>query len=245
MQPLLEVLNISHAFDRSKKPDLQVLSSISFKLKPGEILCVLGTSGCGKTTLLNILTGLIEPIEGEVKAEIKRPSGDVGYMTQENPLLPWRNVYQNVALGLEFHGFSKKNIQQRVDKYLDVVNLSEFKEDYPRALSGGMKQRVALARTLALEPKLLCMDEPLSNLDIPQRQRLARMIRDYVRKKQAGVIVVTHSVEEAVFLADKVLLLTSRPATIAQSFKGSKNISFDTIMKAFFEMSPKEGHHAA
>ncbi len=243
MSSLLKANRIGHAFDGDDQKHLSVLNNISFDLKSGEILCILGTSGCGKTTLLNILTGLLESSTGQVETTINRPGSDIGYMTQDNLLLPWRTVIENVGLGLEFHHFSKEEIQERSKKYLDMVRLSDFSEVYPNTLSGGMRQRVALARTLALEPKLLLMDEPLSNLDVSERQRLAKIIKQYVREKKAGGIIVTHSVEEAVFLADKIILLTPRPANIAQSFK-KEDISFDAVMNAFFCILPKEKDYA-
>ena len=240
---LLEARAVGMAFG-----SLPVLRDISFSLAEGEIVCILGVSGCGKTTLLNILTGLVAPAKGGVFSNVKRPGPDVGYMTQDNPLLPWRTVVGNVGIGMEFHKFDRETIRKRCAHYLDMVRLADFSEAWPHQLSGGMRQRVALARTLTLEPKLLLLDEPLGSLDVPGRRRLSKAIKSYVKDLNAGAVVVTHSVEEAVFLADRVLLLSPRPATVAQSFEivdAMREHAFDAIMQAFLALLPEETPDAA
>lgn len=246
MRALLEVQNISKDFPLENGRIHNVLADISFTLSQKETICILGESGCGKTTLLNILAGLTQPSSGNVTSDIIRPSVDVGYMTQGALLLSWRTVYENVSLGMEFHRFDKKKIKEQCAAYINLVGLSDFQGAYPDQLSGGMRQRAALARSLALEPKILFLDEPLGSLDVSNRRKLSHAIKSYIKEKSAGAIVVTHSVEEAVFLADRVLILSSSPAKIANSFDiKNTDSAFDAVMDALLNITVKENQDAA
>lgn len=192
---------------------LKVLDDISLNLQAGKITCILGSSGCGKTTLLKILGGMEEQTSGSISSDISIPGKSVGYMSQEDSLLPWKTAEQNVLFAMELVG-AKKNHRHAM-KMLKKVQLSRFFKYYPTELSGGQRQRVALARTLAVSPKLLLLDEPFSALDMVVKNDLAHIIRDYVKETQATAFMITHSIEEVLLIADTVLILTSRPAHIA------------------------------
>ncbi len=196
---------------------LKVLDDITLKLQAGKITCVLGSSGCGKTTLLKILGGLETPTNGTISSNFSLPGKSVGYMSQENSLLPWKTAEQNVLFAMELVG-AKKNHRQAM-KMLRKVRLSRFFRYYPVELSGGQKQRVALARMLAVSPTLLLLDEPFSALDMVVKNDLAQIIRNYVKETQAAAFMITHSIEEALIIADTVLILTSRPARIADKIE--------------------------
>ncbi len=243
MTTLLKANNISKTYGLDEPP---VLDNISLYLESNTITCLLGASGCGKTTLLNILSGIDTEYQGEIESIIERPGPDVGYMTQGNELLPWRDVSSNVAIGLEFHKTTQPIIDQRVEDYLSLVHLSSYAQHYPKALSGGMRQRVALARTLVMEPKLLLLDEPLGSLDIVGRRRLGTALKNYVRKYDCSALVVTHSVEEAVYLGDRVNILSPRPAKIVDDIEiaacGEK--AYTTVLSALLKATP-EGQNAA
>jgi NitT/TauT family transport system ATP-binding protein len=189
----------------------QVLQDISFRVKPYESCAIIGPSGCGKTSLLFLLAGLLVADCGEVKIADGFRSGTI---LQNYGLLPWKTVSQNIALGLVLRGEKKRTTDQCVDRLLDELGLSGFDSYYPGRLSGGMQQRVALARALAVEPEVLFMDEPLSSLDALTRERLQNLILDLWQKKRITMVLVTHSIEEAVFLGRKIIVLSKRPGRI-------------------------------
>ena len=224
MNQLIGVEKISKAYPSTdtSKSTLKVLENLSFTLLPGEILCILGASGCGKTTALKILSGLELPDAGSVVTDFARPGSKIGFLQQGEKLLPWRNVKQNVALALELQHVSYQEAVNRAEELLAIVGLHAFALSYPSQISGGMKQRALLARLFIYAPKLLLLDEPLSALDIVARRELAEILRTYVRKHNASAVVVTHSVEEAVFIADRVVTLSRLPATIVDHFAFSK-----------------------
>ncbi len=198
---------------------LQVLDNISLSVRPGEILALLGASGCGKSTLLNILSGLLAPDRGEVVIQ-GQPSGQfdhwekVAYLFQEDRLLPWRNVQQNVNFGLENSPLSVAERRERVEDALRLVGLHDFRQSWPHQLSGGMRSRVALARSLVVEPEILLMDEPFSKLDPQTRSVMHDELLRIQQLKGVTVVMVTHDVEEAVVLADRVVLLKPHPGRI-------------------------------
>ena len=198
--------HISKSFGR-----LRVLDDISFELKRGKITCVLGSSGCGKTTLLKIVGGLEKASKGNVITELELPGKSVGYMSQEDSLLPWKTAEQNVLFAMELTGL--KNHRQAM-KMLKSVKLARFFRFYPSQLSGGQRQRVSLARMLASSPQLLLLDEPLSALDLVVKNDLVSVIQNYVREKNAAALMITHSIEEALAISDQILILSPRPASI-------------------------------
>lgn len=224
---LVSVNNITKKFGR-----LEVLNDISFDLLNGQITCVLGASGCGKTTLLKIIAGLESASKGHIKTNLQLPGRAVGYMSQEDSLLPWKTAEQNVLFALELIG--TKSHRQAM-KMLKLVKLSRFFRFYPAQLSGGQKQRVSLARMLAVSPQLLLLDEPLSALDLVVKNDLVKIIRDYVQEKNATALMITHSVEEALSVADQILILSNRPARITARISISddtRNELFSTVKQA-------------
>lgn len=220
--PLLQVSNISKSFPLSNEDSLPVVSDISFHVMPGTVTAILGASGCGKSTILSMISGLLSPDFGTISSNFTRPGKDLGMIQQSQRLLPWRTVLENVALGLELTGASKPSARRRSSEYLSAVGMSEFADYFPSQLSGGMTQRVLIARALITKPALLLLDEPLGQLDIIARKDLASMILDYVATHAAATIIVTHSVEEAIFMADHVIILQSRPSRIYERFSISR-----------------------
>ena len=197
---------------------LEVLAGLTFEVADGEFVCVVGPSGCGKTTLLRLLAGLERPTAGRVLldgAEVDRPRRTVGFVFQEPTLMGWRTVEENVSLPLEVARVPKGEARRRSRELLDLVGLSGFETAYPAELSGGMAQRVALARALVHDPRLLLLDEPFGALDALTRERMGQELLRIWQVRRKTVVMVTHSVSEAVFLADRVLVLSPRPASIA------------------------------
>ncbi len=187
-----------------------VLKDLDFTIEEGRFVCVLGPSGCGKTTLLNLIAGFSAPASGQVRFQgepIRGPGPDRGVVFQDPTLFPWLSVWQNVAFGLRLKGEGKGRISEKVGKYLDLMGLAGHSEKYPHALSGGMRQRVAIARVLALEPKVLLMDEPFSALDENTRERLQDELLRIWTTHRRTVVYVTHSVEEAAYLGDRIFIL--------------------------------------
>jgi len=187
----------------------QALAPTTVHIPSGQFVCLLGPSGCGKTTLLNILAGLEHPSEGSV-----RHGGKVGVVFQEPALFPWRTVRDNVAFGLQMQGMARKERGERADALLEMVHLSRFPNAYPHELSGGMRQRVAIARALVLEPNLLLMDEPFGALDAQTRSLLQDELTTLWTRTRCTVVFVTHSLNEALVLADRILLFSTTPGRI-------------------------------
>jgi NitT/TauT family transport system ATP-binding protein len=211
----LEVEGVSHAFDIDGRV-LPVLDDVSFKVGPGEFVALLGPSGCGKSTLLRLVAGLEPPGSGTLREDgvpITTPFPSRVVVFQDPTLFPWRTVWNNVALGLEARGILKGQ-RHRVDAAIDLVGLSAFKNAYPHQLSGGMAQRVALARALVNDPKILVLDEPLGKLDSLTRMAMQAEILSLWQRSGVTALLVTHDVEEAVFLANRVIVLSDRPARI-------------------------------
>ncbi|MBI1326437.1 MAG: ATP-binding cassette domain-containing protein [Alphaproteobacteria bacterium] len=197
-----------------KHGDELIIADASFALEPGKVTCLLGASGAGKTTILKILGGLDNDYSGTIESALARPSAAIGYLSQNDKFLPWRSVHANVALGLELTGQHRKEAFIKAEETLARLHLSDFQKKMPHQISGGMLQKALLARTLALEPKLLLLDEPMSNMDMLARQEYARMIRDYIISTKSTGLIVTHSIEEACILADNVYILSAKPARI-------------------------------
>jgi NitT/TauT family transport system ATP-binding protein len=194
-----------------------VIGDISFSLKAGEIVSLVGPSGCGKTTLLNLMSGLTKPTRGKVSWHGEPLTGvpkGIGYMLQKDMLMSWRTALGNVALGLELAGLPRGEREQKAHAMLRKVGLGAYHDYYPSALSGGMRQRVALARTLAIDPDVLLLDEPFAALDFQTKVVLESDMARLVRNEGRSVLLITHDVEEAVSLSDRVIVLTHRPSSI-------------------------------
>lgn len=211
----VEVAAVSHAFDIEGTP-LPVLNDVSFQVQPGDFVALLGPSGCGKSTLLRLLSGLDRPRRGEVREDgrpIHGPDPSRVIMFQDPTLYPWRTVWDNVALGLEARGLLKQQ-RHRVDQALETVGLTTFAKAFPHQLSGGMAQRASLARALVNDPRLLMLDEPLGKLDALTRLAMQAELADLWQRDRFTALLVTHDVEEALFLANRVLVFSERPATL-------------------------------
>jgi NitT/TauT family transport system ATP-binding protein len=211
----LDVEHVSHAFDIDGSV-LPVLDDVNFTVKPGEIVALLGPSGCGKSTLLRLVAGLEAPRSGVLRedgAPITGPFPSRVVVFQDPTLFPWRTVWNNVALGLEAQGILKSQ-RPRVDAAIDLVGLPQFRNVYPHQLSGGMAQRVALARALVNDPKILILDEPLGRLDSLTRITMQAELVALWQRKGFTTLLVTHDVEEALFLANRVIVFSDRPARI-------------------------------
>lgn len=200
--------------------DLLVLNDISFNVGDGEFLCIVGPTGCGKTTFLNSMTGIYEISSGSIrineeKVNLKKHS--LAYIMQEYSTMSWLNVRENVRFGLEIKQLPKKEIEEKTDRALTLVGLKEFEKYYPNQLSASMLQRVAIARAFAVEPDLLLMDEPYGQLDLELRFKLEDELLNIWRKLGTTVIFITHNIEEAVYLSQRILVLTNKPTTIKEN----------------------------
>ena len=199
--------------------DKLVLEKIDIDIMDGEFVCVVGPSGCGKTTLLRIIAGLEEPSEGDILLdgrEINGPSPDRGMIFQEYSLFPWKTVRKNVSFGLEIDGMPRDEINRTVEKYIKMVGLSGFEEHYPNEISGGMKQRVAIARALVKDPFIFLMDEPFGSLDAQTRNMLQDELLEIWEKTQKTIVFVTHSVDEALYIGDRVVVMSANPGRITR-----------------------------
>lgn len=214
----IEIKNICKSFE-GKNKNLSVLKDINLTINDGELICLLGPSGCGKTTLLRLIAGLEQPSSGEIIANgevVKKPSGDRAVIFQQYSLFPWLTVLQNVTFGLEMtkKGTKEENIAA-AERYLESVGLIDFKDSYPHELSGGMKQRVAIIRSLLNHSPILLMDEPFSAVDMQTRHKLQEQLIGVWKRFNNTIVFVTHDVDEAVYLADKIVILDKNPGRVA------------------------------
>lgn len=203
--------NISKIYNEKDKNQLTVIKDFNLEIKENEFLCIVGPSGCGKSTLLRILAGLELPTEGEIYYRdqiLREPIKDVGMVFQNYSLMPWLNVEDNIALGLKFQNISKEERKKTVNEYLNIIGLNEFRYSKPHELSGGMQQRVAIARSLANNPDVVLMDEPFGALDAYTRIQLQKELLRIWEKHKKTIIFITHSVDEAVYLADRIILMS-------------------------------------
>ena len=214
---ILTIRSLSAVFEDANG-GLRALDEVSFDVHPREFLCVLGPSGSGKTTLLRVVAGLIPPTAGQVTFA-GRQTPRIGMVFQEANLMPWRTVIENVMLPLEVNGTGPNAARQQAQEMVELVGLQAFEQAWPRDLSGGMAQRVAIGRALIHDPDLLLLDEPFGSLDALTRERMWSELSSIWQRRQKTVIMVTHSINESLFLADRVLVLTQRPGRVKLDLK--------------------------
>lgn len=218
----LDVNNVSMTFDLANDNTIEALKNISLHIKKGELISILGPSGCGKTTLLNIIAGFLAPTEGEVILNghtVTSPDAERGMVFQQGALFEWMNVRKNVAFGPAMQGLPRSEINKRVDKLLETVGLKEFAEKNIYELSGGMQQRVSLARCLANDPDVILMDEPLGALDALTREKMQSLILKLWQETGKTIILITHSVEEALLLGERLIVMAPRPGRIHKEYQ--------------------------
>lgn len=235
MQPLLQINNLYMNFE-SSNGSLQVLENISFAGAQGEFLCILGPNGCGKTTLLHIIAGFLRPSSGEVVINgrtIESPGPDHPIILQDLGLFYWMTVWDNVSFGLKVKNKSADEVSQTANLWLNKLGLVGFEKYYPFELSGGMKQKLAIARAFVLDPEVLILDEPFANLDVQTRERMQEEIADLAFSTKKTILMVTHSIDEAIFWADRVIVLTERPANVREVVK----IPWERPRKSEFRLS--------
>ena len=234
----IELRNITLEYDSVDNP-VTALQDVSFSVEPSEFLCVVGQSGCGKTTMLNIVAGFLKPTKGAILIGGKAVTGkglDRGVVFQDfAQLFPWRTAQRNVEFGLEMKGITKEEREEIALRFLRLVNLEKFARSYPHELSGGMQQRVAIARALAYNPAVLLMDEPFAALDALTREEMQRFLVDVWKETKKTVIYVTHNVAEAVYLADRVIVFSPHPGTVKAQVKITLPRPRDTLSVEFLE----------
>ena len=242
----IELRNISLEYESADSP-VTALQDVSFSVEPAEFLCVVGQSGCGKTTMLNVVAGFLKPTKGGILIGGKAVTGkglDRGIVFQDfAQLFPWRTAQRNVEFGLEMKGIRKEEREEIALRFLRLVNLEKFARSYPHELSGGMQQRVAIARALAYNPAVLLMDEPFAALDALTREEMQRFLMDVWRETKKTVIYVTHNVAEAVYLADRVVVFSPRPGTVKAQVKIALPRPRDTLSVEFLEYQKEIVHH--
>lgn len=234
MPNILELKNIGYSY-HSLQGEITALKNITFQVKESEFIAIVGPSGCGKSTLLSIIAGMLPPEEGTIL--VNNPDGSlqyprIGYMLQHDHLLEWRSIYKNVILGLEINHMLTPDRLSYVEQLLFDYGLDKFKQKRPSELSGGMKQRAALIRTLALDPQLLLLDEPFSALDYQTRLMVSADICHLIRATGKTMILVTHDLSEAISLADRIMILSGRPATVKKQMDIHLTITENTPLAA-------------
>lgn len=219
----LELIGLGKIFvDSTQGTEIPAISSIDLQIKQGEFVSIVGPSGCGKSTLLRIISGLEKSFEGRVLLdgqEVLRPTNDIGLVFQQYALFPWRTMCENIEFGLEIMRMGKEERRSIAEKYVNLFGMQGFEDRYPSQLSGGMQQRVAIARTLIMNPKLVLMDEPFGSLDSQTRNDMQEFLMDLRQKRNDTILFVTHNVDESVFLSDRIVVLSKRPARILRIFE--------------------------
>lgn len=221
MDPIIQIKDLYKTFNENGK-EVVAIDHVSLDIPRNQFTVLIGPSGCGKTTLLNTIAGFEKATSGEVLLEgkqILKPAPDRGYVFQDYALFPWQTVLGNITFGLLHNGWDKKEAEEKAREYIQLVHLQGFEDAYPHTLSGGMKQRVAIARALAYNPQVLLMDEPFGALDAQTRKHMQRELVNILETENKTVVFVTHSVIEAVFLADLVIVMTARPGKIKGKVK--------------------------
>ena len=212
MEPVVELQNVSYSYHRPDR-EIRALHHLSVSVRPGEFVAIVGPSGCGKSTLLSLICGLLQPEEGEVIIRARR----TGFMPQKDHLLEWRSIFRNAILGPEMQHHNTLEVQEAVRNMLSAYGLDSFQNARPSELSGGMRQRAALIRTLALQPDLLLLDEPFSALDYQTRLEVSDDIGGILRREKRTAVLVTHDLSEAISLGNRVIVLSGRPARVIAS----------------------------
>lgn len=254
MSELLKIDHISYTY-HSLDGEIPALMDVSFNVKDGEFLGIVGPSGCGKSTLLSLIAGLLTPSCGSIYIngkDIKSSGKNIGYMLQKDHLLDWRSTLKNVTLGMEIQHKLSDNSYVQINDLLNTYGLITFKNSYPSELSGGMRQRAALIRTLLLEPDILLLDEPFSALDYQTRLEVADDIWGIIRKEKKTAILITHDISEAISMSDRVIVLSNRPGTVKKIFDIKLSISDRTPFlarsapefKDYFNLIWKELNHS-
>lgn len=240
----IKINNISKIYknNNDKKSEFKSLDNVNLTIEKGEFICLLGPSGCGKSTLLNVIAGFDKPSTGEILIGgngVKEPSPNYVTIFQNYGLLPWRSVKKNVELGLEAKKISKEERSKIADEYIELVGLSKFSKHHPSQLSGGMQQRVAIARALAVDPEIIFMDEPFGALDAMTRMNMQDEISNIWDKKKKTIIFVTHDIEEAVFLADRIVIMTPGPGKIKSIINVPMGRKRDRTSEEFLKIRDK------
>lgn len=232
MKQILQMHHVNYAY-HNMDGETKALQDITFSIEEGEFVAIVGPSGCGKSTLLSMIAGLIKPEGGTIElsgSPLEESKKNIGYMLQKDQLFEWRTIYHNVILGLEIQHMLTARTKARANELLDVYGLDKFKNAKPSELSGGMRQRAALIRTLVLEPDILLLDEPFSALDYQTRLTVGDDIGQIIKNEKKTALLVTHDLSEAISLADRVIVLTKRPATIRQTVPVKFDLEEDTAM---------------
>lgn len=228
MLPIVELKNINLSY-HSPSGETSAIRDLSFSVEKGEFISIVGPSGCGKSTMLSLISGLLKQTSGEVNINSET---NIGYMLQKDYLFEWRTIEKNACLGLEIQKKLTEENKKYVDYLLDLYGLGDFKTSLPSQLSGGMRQRVALIRTLATKPEILLLDEPFSALDYQTRLYVSDEIGTIIRKEKKTAILVSHDISEAISLADRVIVLSKRPATVKAVHTINLSVDERTPMKA-------------
>ena len=224
MSKLLEFKNVSLTY-QTLTDEIKAIGSLNFNCQNQEFTSIIGPSGCGKTTILSLIAGLIKPTSGKIVIDGKENTADlnIGYMLQKDQLFPWRTIEKNVLLPLEIKGVKTQENKEYALHLLEKYGLIDFKNNYPDQLSGGMRQRVALIRTLVFKPKILLLDEPFSALDAQTRLSVCDDVYKIIKAEQKTAVLVTHDISEAISMSDKIIVLTNRPAQVKSIFRPNLN----------------------
>lgn len=239
----IKVRNVSKSFYTGKdKKLLKVLENINFSVFKGEFFCIIGPSGCGKTTLLNLLGGFEKPTKGKIlveSKEVNEPQKKYFTLFQDYALFPWKTVLQNVCFGLEESGLKKEEIILTSRKFIELVGLKDFENNYPHQLSGGMKRRVSIARALAMKPSVLFMDEPFAGLDMFTRLKMEEELKNINKKTKITIVFITHDIDSAIFLGNRIALMQPRPGKIKKIINNKNVKSMKRSSKEFFNLKTK------
>jgi NitT/TauT family transport system ATP-binding protein len=248
----LSVRGVGKCYDLGNKTKIEAVRDVSFDVAKGEICALLGPSGCGKSTVLRMVAGLEDPTSGAMfldGTQIEGPDKSRGMVFQRYTSFDWMTVQKNVEYGMRINGVAKEERQRNADRFIQLVKLAKFKNAYPRELSGGMQQRVAIARTLANGPSILLMDEPFGALDAETKWQMQELMISIVEQSNATVLLVTHDIDEAIFLADRIVFMSRHPGTVRENlvteFKGGRRLeSHEEMLEAagFYELAKKIMH---